>query len=394
MAGDPHVSLFLPSFWYPLDASSPDYSFSSGSNPGFPGIFIGHNSHISWSVTDVQNQATFYYVEKTDKAHPHQYYWNGAWHQMQHLSYEIPVKGAAPVRQDIYLTAHGPIIPEEKELPGETISVDWIGALPTNEAGALIGVWQATNFTQFRDALRQWKVHSLNFVYADDQGNIGMISAGYYPIVKAGAPWLPLPGTGEADIVGSIPFEAVPQVYDPPDHMVFSANQRPVGNTYPYYLGTTWDHFANGYRANEIYAELKSTQQLTVQDMERMQNSTHDYLAGLIVPELLETCERPRSVAKSSKRRRSYTAGMSRWMPARPRPRSGGPSGRATWQIPSSRGGTPITFRSPLILTSWLAPASSHWTGSWTKMSRPGPCMIRTTPRSRCPTARKGTRAW
>jgi penicillin amidase len=116
-----------------------------------------------------------------------------------------------------------------------------------------------------------------------------MISAGYYPIVKAGAPWLPLPGTGEADIVGSIPFEAVPQVYDPPDHMVFSANQRPVGNTYPYYLGTTWDHCANGYRANEIYAELKSTQQLTVQDMERMQNSTHDYLAGLIVPELLKT---------------------------------------------------------------------------------------------------------
>ncbi len=289
MAGDPHVSLTLPSLWYPLDASSPDYHFSGASGPGFPGIAIGHNSHISWSVTDVQNQATFYYVEKTDKAHPHQYYWKGAWHQMQRLSYEIPVKGAAPVRQDLYLTVHGPIIPQEKELAGETISVDWIGALPTNEAGALMGVWQATNFTQFREALRQWKVHSLNFVYADDQGNIGMIAAGYYPIVKAGAPWLPLPGTGEADIVGSIPFEAVPQVYDPPDHIVFSANQRPVGNTYPYYLGTTWDHFANGYRANEIYATLASTQQLTVQDMERMQNSTHDYLAGLIVPELLKT---------------------------------------------------------------------------------------------------------
>ena len=116
-----------------------------------------------------------------------------------------------------------------------------------------------------------------------------MILPGYYPIVKAGAPWLPLPGTGETTLDASTLYAAVPQVYDPPDHLVFTANQRPVGNNYPYYIGTTWDWFDNGYRADEIYAELTSKQQLTMQDMERMQSSTHDYLAGLIVPELLKT---------------------------------------------------------------------------------------------------------
>jgi penicillin amidase len=93
-----------------------------------------------------------------------------------------------------------------------------------------------------------------------------MVSPGYYPVVKSGAPWLPLPGTGESDILGSIPYDAVPQVYDPPDHLVFSANQRPVGNNYPYYIGTSWNYFDDGYRADEIYAELTSKQQLTVQD--------------------------------------------------------------------------------------------------------------------------------
>jgi penicillin amidase len=74
--------------------------------------------------------------------------------------------------------------------------------------------------------------------------------------------------------------------------MLFTANQRPVSNDYPYYIGTTWNDFDNGYRANEIYTELSSKQSLTMQDMEQMQNSMHDYLAGLIVPELLKTLQK------------------------------------------------------------------------------------------------------
>lgn len=291
MAGDPHLHLTLPSIWYQLAGSSPNYNFNGVSVPGVPLILIGHNQHISWSMTDVQNQSTLFYAEKTDRAHPHQYYWNGAWRQMQHIAYDISVKGQAPVHQDVYLTVHGPIFPQDQGLAGETLAVDWVGALPSTDSEGMTDVLKATNFRQFRQALRMWDAPTLNFVYADDQGNIGMISPGYYPIVKSGVPWLPLPGTGEADIVGSIPYDAVPQVYDPPDHMVFTANQRPVGNAYPYYIGTTWNDFDNGYRANEIASELSSKSNLTMQDMERMQTSVHDYLAGLIVPALLKTLQ-------------------------------------------------------------------------------------------------------
>lgn len=292
MAGDPHLDLTLPAVWYQMDASSPGYSFSGVTIPGVPMIIIGRNQHISWSLTDVQNESTLFYIEKTDKAHPNQYYWNGAWQQMKHIEYDIPVKGQATVRQNVYLTVHGPIFQTNKAIADETLSVDWMGALPSTDSEALVGVLKATNFSQFRNALSKWDAPTLNFIYADDQGNIGMISPGYYPIVKSGAPWLPLPGTGESDIVGSIPYDAVPQAYDPPDHMLFTANQRPVSNNYPYYIGTTWNDFDNGYRANEIYTELNSKQSLTMQDMEQMQNSLHDYLAGLIVPELLKKLQK------------------------------------------------------------------------------------------------------
>ena len=292
MAGDPHLHLTLPSIWYQIAGNSPGYNFSGVSVPGIPLVLIGRNQHISWSMTDVQNASTFFYVEKTDRDHPNQYYWGGAWHQMQHIEYDIPVKGHATVHQDVSLTVHGPIFPANQGIAGETVSVDWMGALPSTDSEGMLNVLKATNFSQFKDALSMWDAPTLNFVYADDQGNIGMISPGYYPIVKAGAPWLPLPGTGEADITGSIPYSAVPQVYDPPSHMVFTANQRPASNNYPYYIGTTWGDFDNGYRADEIATELSGKTQLTMQDIEHMQSSTRDYLAGLIVPELLKTLQK------------------------------------------------------------------------------------------------------
>jgi penicillin amidase len=288
MAGDPHLNLTLPSIWYQLDGVSPGYNFSGVSIPGVPQILIGRNQHISWSMTDVQNESTLFYVEKTDSKHPHQYYWNGAWQQMQHIIYTIPIKGQTPVQQDVYLTVHGPIFPANEGIAGETLSVDWMGALPSTDSEGLMDMLKATNFSQFRQALSKWDAPTLNFVYADDQGNIGMISPGFYPIIKSGAPWLPLPGTGEADIIGSIPYSAIPQVYDPPNHMVFSANQRPVSNAYPYYIGTTWNDFDNGYRADEIFSSLSNKSKLTMQDMESMQTNVHDYLTGLIVPELLK----------------------------------------------------------------------------------------------------------
>lgn len=328
LAGDPHLDLTLPSQWFPIAGESPSYAFSGVSAPGVPLMLAGRTRHIAWSGTDTQNQSTLYYREQTDKALPHQYYWNGAWRQMQHLSYEIPVKGAAPVHQDVYLTVHGPIFPwvDQLLLPGETISIDWMGALPSDDGDALLALLRATTFAQFREALRDWHAPTGNFVYADDQGHIGLIAPGTFPIVKSGAPWLPLPGTGEADVIGSIPYDHVPQVYDPPDHLVFSANQRPVGNDYPYYIGPTWGQFDNGYRADEIYAELASKQQLSRQDLERMQNSTHDYLAGLIVPACSTPCSTPRSPAQRKKRLASCRAGTTTWTSTHRPPPSGGRS--------------------------------------------------------------------
>ena len=251
--------------------------------PGLPGVLIGHNAHIAWSLTDTQNQATLFYAEQTSRRRPGQFFWRGAWRPMRQVRYTIPVRGAAPVRLTVDLTVHGPVLTRA----GQTTSVDWMGNIPSPDLATLLAVDKARDFAQFRAALAGWRAPAQNFVYADDRGNIGAISAGYYPIVRHGDPWLPLPGTGADDVAGVIPYRAVPQVYDPPGHVVVTANQRPAGPSYPYYLGTTADFFDPGYRAGQIGALLHGKSGLGPGAFAAIQLNVTDALARRIVPRLL-----------------------------------------------------------------------------------------------------------
>src|SRR5580698_8448488 len=282
LAGDPHLPQTLPSVWYEVAMSAPGFDVAGVSVPGVPGILIGHNTSIAWSLTDTQNQATFFYTERTK---PGEYYWDGKWRPMQVVHYDIPVRGAATVHLAVDLTVHGPIMTQV----GQTTSVDWMGNVPSPDLQALLTVDKSADFAQFKSALAGWHAPSQNFVYADAAGNIGAISPGYYPQVgPACQPWLPMPGTGACDIRGVIPYNAIPQVYDPPSHVLATANQRPVTAAYPYYIGTSANFFDPGYRAATIYAALKNRPApLTAASFAAVQGSLTDQLAAVMVPKLL-----------------------------------------------------------------------------------------------------------
>ncbi len=283
LAGDPHLTQTLPSVWYQVAGVAPGYNFSGVSIPGTPAILIGYNRNIAWSLTDGENQATFFYQEQTSPAHPNQYYWDGAWRSMNVVHYTIPVKGGASVPLTVRLTVHGPLMTQS----GETLAVDWIGALPSPDIGTALAIMRASNFAQFRTALSRWNSPTMNFIYADRFGNVGLISAGYYAQVAQGKPWMVLSGTGAEDIVGAIPYGAIPEAYDPKTGFVFSANQRMVSASYPYYIGTSMDFFTNGFRANKIYSTLAPASHLTVTSFTHLQNNIQDVMAVAVVPHLL-----------------------------------------------------------------------------------------------------------
>jgi penicillin G amidase len=285
LAGDPHLHLTLPSIWFQLTMDSPAYHVAGVTIPGTPVVLLGHNDHIAWSLTDAQNQQTFFYVEKEDKAHPNAYSWHGEWKQYTTVSYDIPVLGGTTQHVKVRWSVHGPVISER----GQTTSVWWTGNLPSQDLGVMLGIDRASSWQQFKDALKGWLAPTHNFVYADDQGNIGLISAGYYPQVAKGEPWLPMPGTGEFDVTGTIPYDQIPQDYDPAAGYIWSANQRQVTKDYPYYIGTASNFFDPGYRADEIHRVLSAPGKLSASDMQSLQTDTRDFLASEIVPVLTKS---------------------------------------------------------------------------------------------------------
>ena len=235
LGGDPHLPQTLPSIWYEVALSAPGYQVAGVSVPGVPGVLLGHNAHIAWSLTDTQNSATFYYQEKVRGS---QYYWDGAWRPLTVVHYSIAVRGGATKQLTVDITAQGPIISQA----GQTMAVDWMGNVPSGDVAALLGVNTASTFAQFKAALAGWYAPTENFVYADISGNIGVIAPGYYPQVPSDCqPWLPMEGTGACDITGVIPYQAEPQAYDPPSHLIATDNQRPVSGDYPYYIGTAFE---------------------------------------------------------------------------------------------------------------------------------------------------------
>ncbi len=287
LAGDPHVPQTLPSFWFQVALTAPGLAVSGVSTPGMPGVLLGHNASIAWSLTDTQNQSTLFYDEKTSKSRPGEYFWRGQWRRMQRVRYTIPVRGGATRHLTVDITVHGPVM----TTAGQTVAVDWMGNVPSPDLAAFLAIDRASDFAQFTAALAGWRAPTENFVYADRHGHIGAIAPGYYPVVRHGDPWLPLPGTGADDVAGVIPFAAVPRVYDPRDHVIVSANQRPVGNSYPYYIGTSANAFDPGYRAatelTYLHRHAAGPPQLAA-----LQVSLTDGLARQMVPSLLAALKR------------------------------------------------------------------------------------------------------
>jgi penicillin amidase len=309
LAGDPHLPQTLPSVWYQVALSAPGLAVSGVSVPGLPGILLGHNSDIAWSLTDTQNQSTMFYDEKTSKSRPGEYFWRGQWRRMRQVRYTIPVRGGTARRLTVNITAHGPVLTKS----GQTVTVDWMGAIGSPDVAALLAVNKATDFAQFRSALASWRSPTQTFVYADKRGNIGAISAGYFPLVRHGDPWLPMPGTGSDDVAGVIPYAAAPHVYDPPDHVIATANQRPVGSSYPYFIGTTANDFDPGYRAATEYAYLRGHSSMSPGSLATLQTSLADQLAQQIVPRLLAAL-RPAQLSPAQRQARQVLAGWNHSM--------------------------------------------------------------------------------
>lgn len=269
LANDMHLLLSAPAIWHEnhLVADADGLNVTGVSFPGIPLIVAGHNGRVAWGFTNGFPDVQDLYIERVRATADGgaEYEYCGAWHPADVRREVIQVKGAAPVEQTVICTRHGPIINElapglaaapwsgaagEVALPDVPLALHWTALEPNTMVDALYGMNRAQTCLELREALRGWETPTQNTVYADTEGNIGYSFAGHVPIRKAGDGSVPVPGwTDEYEWQGYIPFDELPHLYNPPQGFVVSANNRPVDESYPHFLGR---EFEVGDRAQRI----------------------------------------------------------------------------------------------------------------------------------------------
>jgi penicillin amidase len=299
----------MPGAWYQmglhctqLNEDCP-FDVSGFTFAGLPGVVIGHNQSIAWGFSNLNPDVQDLYLEKV--VDPDHVLYDGKPQRMRTHQETFEIEGADPVTIPVRESRHGPLIsdvsddystvgadapvPETKNPPrgnGYAVALQWTALEPSRAADALFAFDRATGWNDFRDAARLFDVPAQNLVYADTAGHIGYQAPGRIPIRRTGNGDWPVPGWDPAYewADAPIPFDALPSVLDPKDGYVVTANQAIAKQNYSYYIGSSYDY---GYRSQRIRDLLTAGDDLTVQDMSRIQLDTYSELAHRLTPYLL-----------------------------------------------------------------------------------------------------------
>lgn len=253
-------------WWEGRVLSDEGWQVAGGFFPGAPFILHGHTPTLGWAATVNQPDLADVYVLSIDPKDDKRYLLDGNYRKMETRKLKILVRlfgpFAFPLRLDVDFTQHGPVVRGEHA----TYAVRYAGQGEIREAEQIRLMNRARTKQEWLAAMRMNTLPSINYTYADAEGNIGYVHNAMMPQRKAGFDWSQdLPGD-RSDLIWPheprVPFDALPQVWNPPSGAVFNANNTPLvatdgaGNVDPASVPTSFGietHMTNrALRAQEL----------------------------------------------------------------------------------------------------------------------------------------------
>jgi penicillin G amidase len=274
LANDPHLRLTAPGTWYMARLSTPDSVRVGATVPGLPFLVIGSNGHVAWGFTTTHSDTQDLFEEHLSQGRPEHYDTPSGPTPFEVRREVIKVKNGADVVFNVRSTRHGPLISdlEPEHYLHRRFSLAWTGFLPNDRSPeAFLKMNRAKTAADFKSALRDFHTPQQNVVFADTVGNIGFVAAGRVPVRRniANESLFPAPGwIDDYAWTGTLSFADLPQIDNPPEGSIITANNdiRP-----PHYLKFLGRSFDRPYRHDRIQALLGETPQATLEDMERIQ---------------------------------------------------------------------------------------------------------------------------
>lgn len=294
LCNDPHLGLNLPSLWYEVQISTPSFNAYGVSFPGAPGVIIGFNDSCAFGFTNGGRDVRDYYEIKFRDDKREEYSFNGEWKKTKWRIDTIKIKDKPDFIDSVAYVQLGndwcPVMYDKqfgggRDNVGKNYAVRWKAHDASNELKIFNMLNHAKNYSDYQAAVTNLHTPGQNCAFACKNGDIAIRTQGEWPAKWKGQGDFIMPGTDSSYLwQAMIPQDEVPFQYNPERGFISSANQKPVDETYPYYLGRNYPP----YRGIYINRRLKAMNNITPQDMMQLQTENYDVFAETAMPLFLK----------------------------------------------------------------------------------------------------------
>jgi penicillin amidase len=286
LAGDPHLSLSLPSVWLQAAYRSPSYHVAGLMIPGIPAMAIGRNPGLAWGGTNLHAASSELFDVSDLPAS-----------EIGERRVTLDVRWSRPRELVLRETAYGPIVSDAPLFgggSGKPVALRWVGHRPSDEIGALLAMNRARDGSAFRRAVAGFAIPGQTLVYAESSGRVGRMLAAWLPRRPLAAPAdlvSPIAGADAGAWESLATGADFPAETDPAHGFVVSANDRPPAAEIP----VGW-FFSPNERAQRLAALLRASERVGFAELAALQTDVaapaalamRDRLCAALVPSPLD----------------------------------------------------------------------------------------------------------
>lgn len=286
----PQFGDFNPSYVFSIGLHGAGFDLTGNTPFAVPNVLFGTNGTIAWGATAGPLDVNDFYQLELNPENPTQYRKDGAWADMAARSELFHVKGSPDVSTTVYDSDYGVVqLIDTDTHTAFAMKRSWDGF----EIQTLMAWTNMTKTQNYDDWLGQAAkvATTINWYYADKDGNIGYVSPGYLPLRAEGHDQrVPAMADGTMEWQGMRPFADAPKTYNPEQGWIANWNNRSAHGEVANFEANPW---GPADRVVELTARINAKEKLSQAEVWGLirETSFMDVNARYFVPYILKAAE-------------------------------------------------------------------------------------------------------